>query len=325
MQLIQRFYPIIMEYLENNSFSKEPVGLYEPVDYIMQLGGKRLRPILALTACDLFGEDYREALPAALAVEIFHNFSLVHDDIMDDATLRRGKPTVHEQFDTNTAILSGDVMLILAYKFLCKTKDKTLVPVLMDLFNETAELVCEGQQYDMQFESTQQVTIPEYLKMIELKTAALLRGSLQLGAVIGKASEQDFNHLSEFGRLIGIAFQLQDDYLDSFGDNHKVGKKPGGDILQNKKTWMILKAFELANATQKSELERWLSMKNAVEEEKINRVKTILQDLEVPQLTIGLMRSYKEKALEHLRQISGSEESKTGLIELADLIIVRDN
>jgi geranylgeranyl diphosphate synthase type II len=287
-------------------------------------GGKRLRPILTLTACDLFEGDFKKALPAALAVEIFHNFSLVHDDIMDKATLRRGEPTVHVKYDTNTGILSGDVMLILAYKYLCKTEDKSLIPRLIDLFNETAELVCEGQQYDMEFETSNQVSITQYLKMIELKTAALLRGSLQLGAVIGGASLEEFNHLAEFGRLIGIAFQLQDDFLDSFGDNQKVGKKPGGDILQNKKTWMILKAMEIAQPEQKAALAKWMNTTAVNEEEKISAVKSILKDLDIPQMTVELMKDYKEHALDHLLQISGSEKAREGLKELANLIIVRD-
>ncbi len=324
MQLIQRFYPVIMDYLEQNSFVKDPKGLYEPVDYIMQLGGKRLRPILALAACDFFGSDFKKALPAALAVEVFHNFSLVHDDIMDDATLRRGKPTVHEKYDTNTAILSGDVMLILAYKSLCETSDKTLIPRLIDLFNETAELVCEGQQYDMEFETSDEITIPQYLKMIELKTAALLRGSLQLGAVIGGVDEDDFFHISEFGRKVGIAFQLQDDFLDTFGDNQKVGKKRGGDILQNKKTWMILKAYEVADPERRKALKTWMKTRKVNEEEKIEAVTQILNDLDIPEMTISLMKKYRDEALDHLAKLSGTKEATLGLEELANLIIVRD-
>ncbi|KAA3636782.1 MAG: polyprenyl synthetase family protein [Bacteroidetes bacterium] len=324
MQLIQRFYPVIMDYLEQNSFVREPKGLYEPVDYIMQLGGKRLRPILALAACDLFGTDYKKALPAALAVEVFHNFSLVHDDIMDDATLRRGKPTVHEKYDTNTAILSGDVMLILAYKSLCETADKSLTPRLIDIFNETAELVCEGQQYDMEFETSDEITIAQYLKMIELKTAALLRGSLQMGAVIGGVEEDDFYHISEYGRKVGIAFQLQDDFLDTFGDNQKVGKKRGGDILQNKKTWMILKAYEVADPERKNALKTWMKDKTGDEDQKIEAVTKILEDLNIPDMTVALMKKYRDEALDHLTKLTGAKAAVSGLEELANLIIVRD-
>lgn len=324
MQLVQRFYPVIEKYLVENSFSREPQALYDPVNYIMKLGGKRLRPVLVLAACDLFGTDYQKALPAALSVEIFHNFSLVHDDIMDDAPLRRGKPTVHERYNTNTAILSGDVMLILAYEYLCKTENKTLIPRLIDIFNTTAIKVCEGQQYDMDFETSNDISIPDYLKMIELKTAVLLVGSLGIGAVIGGASSADFYEICEFGRKIGIAFQLQDDFLDTFGDAQKVGKQPGGDIIQNKKTWLILKALEIAPPDLKQRLLKWMENEGGDDQLKVREVTQILNTLDIPNLTVEIMKQYKEEALVHLEKISVSGTSKQGLEELADLIIVRD-
>ena len=324
MQLVQRFYPVIEKYLIENSFSRDPQALYDPVNYILKLGGKRLRPVLVLAACDLFGTDYHKALSAALSVEIFHNFSLVHDDIMDDAPLRRGKPTVHERYNTNTAILSGDVMVILAYEYLCKTEDKTVIPRILDIFNETAIKVCEGQQYDMDFETSNDISIPDYLKMIELKTAALLVGRLGIGAVIGGASAADFYGICEFGRNIGIAFQLQDDFLDTFGDAQKVGKQPGGDIIQNKKTWLILKALEIAPPDLKKTLQKWMENVEGDDQLKVREVTQIFNTLNIPHLMVEAMKRYKEEALVHLEKISGSGSSKQGLEELADLIIVRD-
>jgi geranylgeranyl diphosphate synthase type II len=324
MQIVKQFLPVFIEYLEKNTFTKQPKELYDPVNYIMGLGGKRLRPLMVLAACDLFDTNYKEALPAAFAVEIFHNFSLVHDDIMDDAPLRRGKPTVHMLYDTNTAILSGDVMLILAYEYLCKTTAIPKIPRLLDLFNSISVKVCEGQQYDMNFEVSQEVSIEDYLKMIELKTAALLQGSLEIGALIGEAPQADFEELSAFGRKIGIAFQLQDDLLDTFGDAEKFGKQPGGDIIQNKKTYLILKAFEIAPPAVRMKLENLMNVASEDDQEKVKQVIQILEDLNIKEYIYDLIMEYKEQAMAHLDKIDVSDDLKRGLREFGNMIIERD-
>ena len=215
------------DYLLENRFLKEPLNLYEPIDYILQIGGKRVRPVLVLMAARLFDNHYQKALPAALAVEVFHNFTLVNDDIMDDAPIRRGQPAVHTKYNLNTGILSGDVMLILVYKLLMQIDKGTALPEILRVFNDTAILVCEGQQYDMDFEKRSDVSIPEYITMIEYKTAVLMAVALKIGAIIGGANNEDAQNLYEFGRLAGIAFQLQDDLLDTYGNPEKFGKKPG--------------------------------------------------------------------------------------------------
>ena len=253
------------KYLKENIFNQTPQELYQPVNYILKLGGKRLRPVILLMSYNLFKETVEKALPAAFAIEIFHNFSLLHDDIMDEAPLRRGQPTVHIKYDVNTGILSGDVMLIYAYQYILQLEDQSNIPALMRIFNKVAIEVCEGQQYDMNFETSQEVKIVDYLKMIELKTSVLLAGAMKMGAVIAGAPEKDANHLYEFGKNIGIAFQLQDDILDTFGDPEKFGKKVGGDIAQNKKTYLLLKAMELAKGSRKQALSDLITQ-NYIEE-----------------------------------------------------------
>jgi len=241
MHTIEEYRQSFITYLQQKTTTKEPVNLYEPITYILGLGGKRLRPVLTLMTSEIFGANYTKALDAALAIEIFHNFSLVHDDIMDDAPLRRGKTTVHEKWDINTGILSGDAMLISAYQ-LFENYDGTIFKELAKLFSKTALEVCEGQQYDVDFETRTDVTIPEYLKMIEYKTAVLVAAGMKMGAIIANASATSQNNIYEFGRNLGIAFQLQDDYLDAFGDPKTFGKQVGGDIIENKKTFLYLKA-----------------------------------------------------------------------------------
>ncbi|MFN7120132.1 MAG: polyprenyl synthetase family protein [Saprospiraceae bacterium] len=312
------------QYILKNSFEQEPVALYEPVNYIMQLGGKRLRPALLLMSCRLFDAEASQALPAAYAVEIFHNFSLVHDDIMDAAPLRRGKPTVHQKFGTNAGILSGDVMLIYAYEYLLKVDKPHLIKDLVHIFNRFAIEVCEGQQMDMNFEKQTNVTIADYLKMIELKTAALIGGALELGALIGGASAQEAAHLAAFGRNAGIAFQLQDDMLDTFGDPAKVGKKPGGDIIQNKKTYLIIKALELADERTKAELMQWMTTTPTDENEKIQRVTSILQQLNIPTIVENIKADFMNKAYAHLEQVNGNQAIKNELKTLADMLANRD-
>ncbi len=310
MQTPQQIVTLYTQYLRQQPSRKPPFGLYEPVDYIMQLGGKRLRPVLLLMSYNLFKEDLHPALPAAHAVELFHNFTLLHDDIMDKAPLRRGQPTVHIKYGINAGILSGDVMLILAYDFLSRSGLAARWPDLIGLFNRFAIEVCEGQQYDIEFESAATVSISEYLKMIEMKTAALIGGAMRMGAMIGSAGEQDAERLQRCGRQLGIAFQLMDDILDTFGDPAKFGKKPGGDIAQNKKTFLLLKAKELARGSAAQALTEALESDSLEEDVKISRVTSIYQELGVRQLAKREMQTFVEQAFGSLAQVSVADERK---------------
>ena len=231
-----------LQYLEAKNWIQEPKNLYEPIDYILQLGGKRIRPVLTLMAADIFSGDFQKALPAALAVEVFHNFTLVHDDIMDDAPLRRGQATVHEKWDLNTGILSGDAMLILAYQYF-EDYEPHVFQKLSKLFSKTALEVCDGQQLDVDFETRNDVSIPAYIDMIRLKTSVLVAAALKMGAIVAETSNENANLIYDFGLNLGLAFQLQDDYLDTFGDPETFGKQIGGDIIENKKTFLYLKCF----------------------------------------------------------------------------------
>jgi len=300
MYSVPKLKEVYLEYLHANPFNQAPQTLFEPVDYIMQLGGKRLRPILVLMAYNLYNKDIQPALPIAQAVEIFHNFSLVHDDIMDEAPLRRGKATVHHKYDINTGILSGDVMLIYAYHYLLKIENQKLVPAILKVFTTVAEAVCIGQQYDMNFETSDSVTIPEYLKMIEHKTALLLVGALKMGAILAEADEQDVYHLGEFGRNIGVAFQLQDDILDTFGNPEKFGKRIGGDIVQNKKTFLVLKTIEVAVETDKNKLLTLMQTYPKDEAKKIEAVKNIFQKNNIQHLADVVKETYQNQAMLHL-------------------------
>jgi len=250
MHYIEKYQKGFNDYVETFILPNQPEGLYDPISYMLSLGGKRLRPVLTLMVTDIFNENYKKALDAAMAVEVFHNFTLVHDDIMDAAPLRRGKQTVHEKWDLNTGILSGDAMLILAYQ-LFENYEGIMFKSLISLFSKTAIEVCEGQQYDIEFESRTNVTIPEYLKMIEYKTAVLVGASMKMGAIVARVPPKDQDSMYEFGKYLGIAFQLQDDYLDAFGDSETFGKQIGGDIVENKKTYLFLKAMELSGSTLK--------------------------------------------------------------------------
>ena len=324
MKKHQELLQIFLDYLENEKLIQEPKNLYEPFDYIMHLGGKRMRPILTLLAYQMFADDEKFPLNIAMAVEVFHNFSLVHDDVMDEAPLRRGKTTVHQKYNTNTAILSGDLMLVKAYEYLGKTDEKHL-PKILKIFTKTAAEVCDGQQYDMDFEERSDVTIEEYLKMIELKTSVLVGAALQMGAIAGGASDEDAANIYSFGKNIGIAFQLQDDILDTFGDVEKFGKKVGGDIVQNKKTILILKALEKANEDQKSQLKEWMSGKAKDENEKILAVKKLLNELTIRQDTELLMAIYYDEAFAALHNISCPSEAKKPLVDIAKMLIGRES
>lgn len=309
MHSIYQYQEFISDYLEAQTIIKEPRNLYEPIGYILELGGKRIRPILTLMTAEIFGTDYKEALPAALAVEVFHNFSLVHDDIMDDAPLRRGKETVHEKWNLNTGILSGDAMLILAYQYFEKYEPKVFRD-LAKLFSKTAIEVCEGQQWDVDFENREDVSIPEYLKMIEYKTAVLVAAAMKMGAIIAETSEENCNLIYNFGLNLGLAFQLQDDYLDAFGDPETFGKQVGGDIIENKKTYLYLKAQEFANAGQKEELMHLFSIHPEDNSEKINSVKSIFEATGASELTQKAIQEFTLKAFDTLQKINIDNEKK---------------
>ena len=269
---IQHYQKEFLSYLASKQWVQEPKNLYEPIDYILKLGGKRIRPVLTLMAADIFSGSFKKALPAALAVEVFHNFTLVHDDIMDDAPLRRGEETVHEKWDINTGILSGDAMLILAYQYFENYEPK-IFHKLAQLFSKTALEVCDGQQLDIDFETRNDVTIPEYIKMISLKTSVLVAAALKMGAIVSEANETEANHLYNYGLNLGIAFQLQDDYLDTFGNPETFGKQVGGDIIENKKTYLYLKALELANKEDRETLLELFNQKFVSNSQKIEKVK----------------------------------------------------
>ncbi len=312
-----------LEYLAENRFTQEPQGLYDPINYILKIGGKRMRPVMLLLACRMFKDDIEDALPAAFAVEVFHNFTLLHDDIMDDAPLRRGKATVHEKYDINTAILSGDVMMIYAYEYLAKSPSH-LIPQLLNILNRVAIGVCEGQQYDINFETAENVELAEYMHMIEYKTAVLLAGAMEMGARIGGADESDAQHVYNFGRDIGIAFQLQDDILDTFGDPAKFGKKVGGDIAQNKKTFLTIKTLELADTTDAETLHQLMQTIPNDEAAKIQKVKDLYQKYNIRSIAEKEMNTYLEKALRHLDAVTVTDNRKTEIRELARYLISRE-
>ncbi|MFS4492991.1 polyprenyl synthetase family protein [Maribacter sp. 2308TA10-17] len=309
MHSIEHYRNEFISYLESKTVTREPINLYEPITYILSLGGKRLRPVLVLMATEVFGTNYKNALDAALAIEVFHNFSLVHDDIMDDAPLRRGKETVHEKWDINTGILSGDAMLINAYQLFENYEGETFRD-LAKLFSQTAIEVCEGQQYDVDFETRDDVTQKEYLKMIEFKTAVLVAAALKMGGIIAKASIEDQNSIYEFGRNLGIAFQLQDDYLDAFGDPKTFGKQVGGDIIENKKTFLYLKSLEMGTAIQKKELSDLFSIQPQDPSDKIKTIKKIFVESGSAERTQQEIENFTKKAFTVLDGLKISDDKK---------------
>ena len=309
MHTIYQYQEFISDYLQAQYSVREPQNLYDPVRYILSLGGKRMRPVLTLMSTEVFDTDYKKALPAALAVEVFHNFSLVHDDIMDDAPLRRGNETVHERWNINTAILSGDAMLILAYQYFEQYQPEVFRD-LAKLFSKTALEVCEGQQLDVDFEIRDDVTIPEYLKMIEYKTAVLVAAAMKMGAIVAQTSCENADLIYDFGLNLGLAFQLQDDYLDAFGDPKTFGKQVGGDIIENKKTYLYLKAVEFATAEQKERLMYLFSIHPSESVDKIQEVKEIFDATGASKATQGAIQEYTLKAFETLRKISIDNEKK---------------
>jgi geranylgeranyl diphosphate synthase type II len=309
MHDISQYQDFFIHYLKNQSIQKEPKNLYAPIEYILGLGGKRIRPVLTLMAAEVFNTPYTTALPAAMAVEVFHNFSLVHDDIMDDAPLRRGQETVHEKWDLNTGILSGDAMLILAYQYF-EQYEPIVFRNLAKLFSKTALEVCEGQQWDVDFEQRNDVTIPEYLKMIEYKTAVLVAAAMKMGAIVAKTSEKEGDLIYDFGLNLGLAFQLQDDYLDAFGDPETFGKQVGGDIIENKKTYLYLKAREFSSPEKASELEQLFSLQLEDNTAKIATAKNIFNESGASKATQDVIEMYTFKAFETLDKMDLNAEKK---------------
>lgn len=322
MHSIYQYQEFISDYLETQYETKEPRNLYEPIHYILKLGGKRMRPVLTLMSAEVFDADYRLALPAALAVEVFHNFSLVHDDIMDDAPLRRGNETVHEKWDTNTAILSGDAMLILAYQYFEKY-NTDVFRELAKLFSKTALEVCEGQQWDVDFETRTDVSIPEYLKMIQYKTAVLVAAAMKMGAIVAETTIENANLIYDFGLNLGLAFQLQDDYLDAFGDPATFGKQVGGDIIENKKTYLYLKAIEFANDADRKQLLSYFSTQLDNNSEKIEAVKNLFVTTGAAKATQQAIQDFTLKAFETLQKITIDNEKKEKLQSFGENLMGR--
>jgi len=324
MYSIQQLQKIIIEAIDGRRYPKEPSELYEPMQYMMNLGGKRLRPALLLMGCDAFGGDIYQAINPAIAIEVFHNFTLMHDDIMDKAPLRRGKTTVHEKWNSSVGILSGDAMLVEGYKLMMQVNEKVLRPVL-EIFNDTAIAVCEGQQIDMNFEQQTDVQINAYINMIRLKTAVVLGGALKIGALIAGANQQDANLIYAFGEDLGIAFQLQDDILDVYGDPEKFGKQVGGDIISNKKTYLLIKALETADAAQLQELNYWLHHTNFDAVKKVSAIRNLYDQLEIREKAEQEMNWYAQRAMQSLKDLPLDEIQKSQLFEFADMLLVREN
>ncbi len=320
---ISKYSDALVAHLANKVTLKEPASLYEPIDYILTLGGKRLRPVLTLMSADFFGGNYKQALDASLAVEMFHNFSLVHDDIMDNAPLRRGHQTVHEKWDVNTGILSGDAMLILAYQ-LFETYRPEVFMQLAVLFSKTALEVCEGQQYDVDFETRNDVTISEYIKMIEYKTAVLIGASLQMGAIIADASQSCQEKIYAFGKNLGIAFQLQDDYLDAFGNPLTFGKQVGGDIIANKKTFLYLTALQKSTPAEAQELSSLFASMPKDPSNKITAVKEIFVSSGAAKATEDEIARYTNTSISLLQDIKISQQHKDTLKSFADFLMNRN-
>lgn len=323
MHSIQFYQEAVKDHFESLVNNKEPRNLYEPIEYILALGGKRMRPVLTLLASEIFNKDYKEALPAATAIEVFHNFSLIHDDIMDDAPLRRGNQTVHEKWDINTGILSGDAMLILAYQYFEKY-EPTIFQKLAKLFSKTALEVCEGQQYDVDFESRDDVTINEYLKMIEYKTAVLVGAAMKMGAIVAETAEENANLIYDFGLNLGIAFQLQDDYLDAFGDPKTFGKQVGGDIIENKKTYLYLKALEFGTKEQREQLSHLFSIQPSDNSDKIESVKQIFVETKSAEATQNAIKDFTQKAFDTLDKLDIENTKKEVLRVFSEKLMNRN-
>jgi len=324
MHTIEELQDKINNILLQQKFKGTPPLLYEPISYTLSQGGKRIRPLLTLLACDMFGGNIENAVYPAIGMEIFHNFTLLHDDIMDKAPIRRGKETVYKKWNTNIAILSGDTMFALAYEYIIKTETE-YIPDILHVLNRTAIEVCEGQQFDMNYETDANIGIDDYLEMIRLKTAVLLGGSLKIGAIIGGADKNDAANIYDFGVNIGLAFQLKDDLLDVYSDVEKFGKITGGDIVTNKKTYLYLKAFDLAKGERLSNLKSFFNLTEKEREKKIAGVQSIYNELDIESLTIKQMQLYFDKALESLNKIPLATFRKQNLINFAQQLMERES
>ena len=319
---IQQYREEFEKYLNAYTPPKTPQNLYNPVSYFLSLEGKRIRPILTMLSCDLFDGNYKDSLDAALAVEVFHNFSLVHDDIMDEAPLRRGNQTVHQKWDLSTAILSGDVMLILAYQ-LFENYNKNIFVALAKLFSKTAVEVCEGQQLDIDFSKLNDINSTKYLNMVELKTAVLIGASMKMGAIVAKASDNEQENIYEFGKNLGIAFQIQDDFLDSFGDEKKFGKVIGGDIIENKKTLLYVKSMEIFTEKDKTKLTKLYSSKHLDESQKIEVVKELFLKYNIPSIIENEINYYTQLAFKKLDNLNISDHKKDFLFDFGNSLMKR--
>lgn len=317
------FQELIAAAIAEETFRYEPYELFEPIAYTMSLGGKRIRPLITLMACDMFGGSIEDALFPSVGLEVFHNFTLIHDDILDNASIRRGQPTVYKKWDLNRAILSGDTMFAMSYKYFFRTRSECIVPIL-DIFNQTAIEVCRGQQYDMNFETRQDVDIPTYIEMIRLKTAVLLGASARVGAIIGGATEKQAENLYHFAENLGLAFQLKDDMLDLYSDQDVFGKKIGGDISANKKTYLFLRALELADAVQKNELCELFGITLDDNTKKIESVRRIYDALNIQEHTTEAMNIYLNKALDSLSDVDVPEQNKHAFRAFSDMLMKRE-
>ncbi len=306
----------INAYIDALPFDRKPQSLYEPIRYVLSIGGKRIRPTLALLAYNLFKNDPESILASACGLETYHNYTLLHDDLMDNAALRRGKPTVHKRWDANTAILSGDSMLVLAYQLVAKCNAQKLKPV-MELFTETALEIGEGQQYDMDFEHRNDVTEDEYIEMIRLKTSVLLACAMKMGAILADAPAKDADLLYKFGEQIGLAFQLQDDFLDVYGDSEVFGKAIGGDIVSNKKTYMLINAFNKANDEQRKELQQWVNQQHGDPQKKITAITKLYNDMQIDKMAERRIEHYFECGKRYLDEVNVPAERKVNLINYA--------
>lgn len=314
----------VNRYIADWDYSREPKGLYEPIRYVLSLGGKRIRPVLMLMAYNLYKEEVDSVLPVAVGLETYHNYTLLHDDLMDKADMRRNKPTVHKVWNENTAILSGDTMLVLAYQQMCRIDNPVLLKKVLDIFTEMALEIGEGQQYDMEFETRDDVTEEEYIEMIRLKTSVLLASALKIGALLGGASDKEACLLYNYGVQVGLAFQLQDDYLDVYGDPAVFGKKIGGDILCNKKTYMLINALLLADDRQRAELKRWIDAREYEPQEKIQAVTALYDQIGIRELCDKKITAYFEKAGECLNALEVDDCRKQMLREFIGSLIHRN-
>lgn len=318
-----RLIELFEERIQSVDLPSEPNNLYEPILFTLESGGKRIRPVMVLISNGIFSDDIEKAMNAALAIEVFHNFTLLHDDIMDNADVRRTRPTVHKKWNSNIAILSGDTMLIHSYKLLAKCECKQFHNIF-DSFNTLAALVCEGQQIDMDFETTSDVDIDRYISMIALKTSALIAGALKIGAQIADAGVEECDLLYDFGMNIGNAFQLKDDLLDTYGDEKTFGKRIGGDIIEGKKTFLLITALNHADKTTKEILRNTISDTTISEEEKIGRVRSIYDSLNVKEITQNKINYYFDNAMSIISKLNVSDEKKSGVIDIAKRLIHRD-